>query len=144
MEDKTRYSDIMGIYNSNDLFQPYLTEDGWTVTQPGEEDGRRKKYNKTLVAETKVEIKLKDEESLNICLKELEESDRRIRELSGGGSYDWQKVLVKDLVVRFGVAWYNLEFFEQKKEVWSDPNHASVFKKFGAGIKDFTVSHTIV
>ncbi|WP_343703593.1 hypothetical protein [Chitinophaga sp.] len=144
MEDKTRKEDLMGIFNKDEVFQPYTTPDGWTVILPGEEDGRREKYGRKIVAVTEVEIKLTDENSLNICIRELEESDRRIRERSGGGGWDWRKVLVKDFDVRFGVAWYDRGFFESRKEAWANPEHAKIYEKFGAGIENFKVNHQLV
>ena len=81
MVDKTRHVDLLNIYKGPELFQPYETADGWLVVLPGEEDGRRKKYGKTVVAVTSVVISLKSQRHLLKCLSELEESDRRIREL---------------------------------------------------------------
>jgi hypothetical protein len=144
MLDQRRDTDIMGVLHPDTVFQPYQIDDGWTVVMPGEEDGRRKKYGKTLFAETKVEVTLKSAEALHTCLSELAESDRRLRELSGGGMYDWQRVMIKGLTVRFGVAWYDRDFFEHRKAAYTSPEHMHVFGKFGASPSDFKVEHRII
>ena len=144
MIDKSRKPDLMGVFDGEELFQPYETDDGWLVVLPGEEDGRRQKYGKTLVAETQVEISLTSEADLENCIRELEESDRRIRELSGRPPWDWQKVMVKGLQVRFGVAWYDRDFFETRKTAFSDPVHQRMYARFGATLDNFKVEHHLV
>lgn len=98
-------------------------------------------HEKELVAETKVEIQLKTQSDLLKCLKELEESDRRLRELKVSPPYDWQRVRVRNLVIEFGVSWYNEDFFESRKGVWSSQDHMKLFQKFGVSKEDITVNH---
>jgi hypothetical protein len=144
MKDYRRGPDLFGVMETKEMFQPYETPDGWTVVLPGEEDGRRQKYGRKLVAVTRVQIELKDEAALQRCVHELEESDRRLRELSGGNPWDWQKVMLKGLVVRFGVAWYDRAFFQARKNAWSSPQHLELYKRFGASADNFRVEHEIV
>ncbi len=83
---KNLKTDLMGIIDfsqfSND-FEPFETEDGWTVVLPGEEDGRRKAHGQKLVAESKIEIKLDNTANILRCISALEESDRRLRVVNG-------------------------------------------------------------
>ncbi|HPE56187.1 MAG TPA: hypothetical protein PK904_07305 [Bacteroidales bacterium] len=137
-------TDLMGIIDFSQFpnkFEPYETEDGWTVVLPGENDGRKEAHGKKLVAESKVEIQLDSTANLLKCIQALEESDRRLRELRTGGPYDWQLVKIKDLTVKFGVSWYDLEFFNAKKDVWSQTEHSSMFQQFGVPIEKVSVQH---
>lgn len=144
MDTYARKPDLLGVLEVNELFQPYETSDGWTVVLPGEEDGRRKKTGRELVAVTRVQITVPDDEALRRCVHELAESDRRLRELSGKPPYDWQKVMIKGRVVRFGVAWYDREFFEQRNEAFKSAQHANIFAKFAVTPDQLEVEHEIL
>ncbi|MDI3291997.1 hypothetical protein [Polyangium sp. 15x6] len=142
MQSKELASDVMGI-GQPDAFVPYTTEDGWRVILPGEEGGRRQAAGKVLRAFTKVEITLTSKEDLESCVRHLEESDRRFA-ANTENPWDWAKVMIRDLQVRFGVAWYDLEFFSTKKEAYSDPKHIGLYAKFGATLDNFKVEHFLV
>ena len=109
--------------------------------KPGEEDGRR--GEKELFAVTRVEIHLSSQENTEKCLRHLEESDRRLRMIKSN-PWDWQRVERLGTRIRFGVAWYDRSFFEQRKTAWSDPKHASLYAEFGATPENFKVTHEII
>lgn len=141
---KNSIVDILGIIDYNSFpsnFEPFVDKEGWTVVLPGEDDGRRIKHGMELIAETKVEIRLKTQSDLLKCIKELEESDRRLRELKVSPPYDWQRVKVRDLVIEFGVSWYDEDFFETRKGIWSSKDHMQLFQKFDVNKEDITVIH---
>lgn len=142
-------TDLMGIidYSLYPKFEPYEIENGWTVVLPGENNGRKKKHGRKLVAESKIEIQLSNISNVLKCIQVLEESDRRLSESAGtdgdGNGYDWQLVAIKGLKVRFGVSWYDIELFNSKKDIWSKSDHSSMFKHFGASVEDFKVEHFV-
>jgi hypothetical protein len=142
MQSQDQAPDIMGIGQPS-AFVPYTTDDGWLVILPGEEGGRRQASGKVLRACSKVEITLANKEDLESCIRHLEESDRRFA-ANTANPWDWQIVKIRDLQVRFGVAWYDLEFFNSKKEAYSDPKHIALYAKFGAKLENFKVEHFIV
>lgn len=45
--------------------------------------------------------------------------------------------------VRFGVAWYNENFFQEKKDIYLDSHHGALFGKFRAEPSDGKVIHRI-
>jgi small-conductance mechanosensitive channel len=47
------------------------------------------------------------------------------------------------MTLSFGVAWYDMEFFNSKKDVFKDPNHSVIFSKFGKVPMDFDVQHFV-
>jgi hypothetical protein len=131
--------DLLGIGFPKE-FIPYETEDGWLVILPGEEDGRR--GDKQVYAVSHVEIRLDSTENLTKCIRHLEESDRRLRFMKSN-PWDWQRVQIKNNTVRFGVAWYSKEFFEERKDAWFSDQHRRLYLEFGADVDDFTVTHEL-
>ena len=142
MQSQELVSDVMGI-GQPQAFTPYTTDDGWLVILPGEEGGRRQASGKVLRAFTSVEISLSRKEDLDSCILHLEESDRRFA-ANTANPWDWAKTLIRGLQVRFGVAWYDLEFFKTKREAYSDPRHLGLYAKFGATLENFKIEHFLV
>lgn len=102
------------------------------------------------VAESKVSIRLSDTESLDKCLYQLEVSDTRLAERGPKvpGPYDWQFVIKEVLedgsaVVHFGVAWYDMGFFKEKKSVFQDARHSNMFSSMGVHQDDISIEHWI-
>ncbi len=139
MSESATPQDLMGIGQVK-VFTPYQTEDGWTVVTPGAESGRRQAQGKKVIALSKVEIRLKSEKDLALCIAHLEASDRRFAMIARN-PWDWQKAMYKDLTVRFGVEWYDKDFFSQRKEAYLSPEHASMYSEFGATVNDIRVEH---
>lgn len=132
-------TDLMGIGYPKD-FQPYTRDDGWTVVLPGEESSRG---NKVVVATSDVEIKLASKEDVQKCIKILEESDRRLK-LIASNPWNWAPAMYKDNTVKFGVAWYDMDFFNQRKDAWSGKEHTSYYLQFSSKPEDFKVKHRIL
>jgi hypothetical protein len=134
--------DILGIGQVK-VFKPYQIEDGWTVVTPGAESGRRQAAGKTVVALSRVEIQLRSQKDLETCIKHLEESDRRFAMIRSN-PWDWAKVIQKGLVVRFAVEWYDLKFFQSKKDAYTKPDHAKMYEQFGVTLNEVNVKHFLV
>ncbi|MEV0045616.1 hypothetical protein AB0H60_19435 [Nocardia rhamnosiphila] len=122
------------------------------VSLGGETEERR--AGREAIAESHIEMTLATDEAVAVCLAELEESDRRLAEsIKNGpkpspGPYDWQVVTFEANeagggTVRFGVAWYNENFFQEKKDIYLDSNHGALFGKFGVEPSDVKVTHWI-
>lgn len=139
MRDINQSEDIMGI-GQQDVFQPYVTEDGWTVVTPGAESGRRQAQGKKVYAWSQVEVQLHSKKDLDVCIAHLKESDRRF-ELNSRNPWDWSIASYKGNTVRFGVEWYDKDFFEERKEAYLNPKHTVMYSHFGATVNDFTVVH---
>ncbi|MBF9011855.1 MULTISPECIES: hypothetical protein [Corynebacterium] len=74
------------------------------------------------VADSKVSIRLANKKSLEKCLHQLEVSDARLVERGPKvpDPYDWQFVIKEvfqdgDAVVYSGVAWYDIDYFNEKE-----------------------------
>ncbi|GLQ74239.1 hypothetical protein [Vibrio penaeicida] len=95
-----------------------------------------------VVASTKMKIIFKEVEELNACLEELLASDERLLSIPNSEAmYDWQQMIVMGNEIRFGVVWYNEEFFENKKDIYIDPMHSRMLQKFGVSSEDYEVNH---
>jgi len=118
----------------------YNVGDGWELIYTGEEFRRSKCLER--VAITRVEVTFDNEKNLKKFFELLKESDDRLSSIPDKEvMYDWQAPRIKDLTVRFGVAWYDKEFFYEKKDVYLSDMHKGIFKKFGVKPEDIRVEH---
>ena len=103
------------------------------------------------MAESKVTIQLPNAVSLEKCLRQLEISDQRLAKMGPnrtGGPYDWQFVLSESFddgsaCVHFGVSWYDLEFFLEKKDSFRDNQHNSILQNIGIDPSRMSVDHWV-
>lgn len=103
------------------------------------ENKTRKPY-----ALTKVEITFDNENDLQRCVRMLRWSDDRLRSRPDQLiMWNWEMAYRKDMSINFGVAWYNKEFFEKRKNAFMEPDHASYYSFFGAKPEDFKMEHQI-
>lgn len=102
-----------------------------------------------VVAESKVTIRVPDSEALENCLHQLEVSDRRLAEMGPKtGGYDWQFVMSESFddgsaAVHFGVAWYDMDFFQEKKEIFKDVKHSRMLGAMGVSAAEISVDHWV-
>ncbi|MFE7802209.1 hypothetical protein [Nocardia sp. NPDC057440] len=117
------------------------------VSLGGETEERR--AGREPIAESHVEITLNNDADATTCLAKLEESDRRLAEKiknNVGDPYDWQMVTFEPSLhgggtLRFGVVWYDEDFFQAKKGIYMDSHHGALFSKFGVESREVKVTH---
>ena len=139
---KSKVVDALGVMESGVPLKSshYDVGDGWELLLTGEELRRPKELRR--VAITRVEIKFSTQENLDKFLEIIKESDSRLSRVPDNEvMYDWQNIVAKGLVVRFGVAWYDQEFFAQRRDAYLSKMHEEVFVKFGIKAKDIRVEH---
>ncbi|MFF5705244.1 hypothetical protein ACFY7H_22495 [Streptomyces sp. NPDC012794] len=105
--------------------------------------GRR--GERTIVAQSHCEIDLASDEALERCVQALRASDERLAE-QADGPYDWQRTWVERNgqaggKVIFDVAWYDEEFFQEKKDTFLAPEHLAMYAHIGAGEGAVRVTH---
>ena len=97
------------------------------------------------VAQSEVTLTLPTDAAIEKCLKALDASDVRLAEKPG--KYDWKFAWIDPNSdgeggrVRFGVAWYDEDFFTEKKDVYLDTHHLRMLAGFGADEAAVTVEH---
>ena len=109
----------------------------------GEEDGRR--GTKKMVAFSRCTIEFDNEEDLQKCIEALAASDLALRERPEELMlWDWQITTRVGMQIMFGVSWYDLTFYSDRRNAFKDTRHLEQYAKFGASISDFKVQHFIL
>jgi hypothetical protein len=110
-----------------------------TVVLPGDVD-----VSRLIVARSVVRITFSSDEDLEKCVAALKASDEEMRQRPAAAvSYKWDRTVVKDRTVHFGVVWYDRDFFAARKEAFKTPQHTGIFAKFGAKPESFSVEHYV-
>src|SRR5688500_10009579 len=136
MTSEKAIQDVLGVLRSDDASD----QDGWQTVMTGEEARRPKSL--TRVAITRAEVTFKNDTNLKSFLAVLESSDRRLAAISDAEVlYDWQRVMRKDLTVRFGVAWYHRDFFLSRRDAYRSEFHERLLKQFGLKPDDIRIEH---
>ncbi|WP_299085853.1 hypothetical protein [uncultured Ruegeria sp.] len=115
-----------------------LGDGEWEMILVGEETRRGADIHR--VATTSVEVTLKSEEDFERFFEIIKASDERLAKVTAP-HYDWQMVLRKGMTIRFGVAWYDLEFFMAHKDAYLSDQHSSLFDQFNIEAADLKVHH---
>ncbi|MFB6534865.1 hypothetical protein ACFCY8_21235 [Streptomyces noursei] len=106
--------------------------------------GRR--GDRTVIAESRVEIAISSNEALDRCISALRASDERLA-AQPDSKYEWTLTWVQREdskpggTVAFGVAWYDEEFFQEKKHTYMKPDHLAMYTRIGADEGDVSVTH---
>lgn len=96
-------------------------------------------------AYTHVTMTFDNEDDLIRCLRLLQWSDERMRARTEPSIlWAWQMSYRKGMTVEFSVAWFGKEFFEERKDQFTDESHASYYKKFGLTVEDIKTRHEIL
>ena len=109
---------------------------------------QQRRRGREAVAQSEVAIRLDSDEAVEKCLRGLESSDQRLAEVPQ--MYDWVTVWKETeegrpgATVRFGVAWYDEEFFQAKKDIYLGNDHLAMFSGFGADSADVEVKHYVL
>ncbi|CAI6301640.1 hypothetical protein NRS6120_16320 [Bacillus subtilis] len=93
------------------------------------------------LAMTKVEIVFSNEDDVQKCIQALKDSDDQLKK--DPRPYDWQFTLRKGLKIYFGVNWYDLEFFKEKRNIFQNQQHGNIFASFNTSAESFVVRHYI-
>jgi hypothetical protein len=96
-------------------------------------------------ARSSVKIAFENEASLRECVRLLRWSDERLRARPDQLMlWEWTSTIRHGMTIKFGVHWYNREFFELRKDAFREPSHAAYYQLFGATADDFAISHEVL
>jgi hypothetical protein len=113
----------------------------------GEDVDPARRGFKTLVARSECTFDCKDNDTLDRCIEAIKQSDENLRKRPQQTAfYDWQSPLVVRKpegggVLTLGVAWYDEEFFDAKREVYLNPMHNNLFDHIGIEADGISISH---
>ncbi len=140
-----KFVDPLGVLKTDEFFD----DDGFETIMPGE--ASRRSADLSRYASTTAEITFDNEEDLQRFLSVIEETDRRLAAVTDAeirartsAGYDWQRISRRDMTVRFGVMWYDQEFFERRKDAYKSAMHRVVLGDFNVSPDDLSVKHTIL
>lgn len=108
-------------------------------------DATTRVVGRTQVAQSDVTLELPTDAAIEKRLRALDASDLRLA--ASPGKYDWKFAWVDPNTdteggrVRFGVAWYDEDFFEEKRDVYLDVKHLRMIAGFGADEGSVNVEH---
>jgi hypothetical protein len=95
-------------------------------------------------AHTRVRITFKSEEALRECVRLLRWSDERLRALPEQLMlWSWDRSFREGMAISFGVNWYDRNFFERRRDAFTEPKHAAYYRRFGAVPEDFDIKHFV-
>jgi hypothetical protein len=116
----------------------------------GEDDDASRRGNKQLVAWSDCRYYCPDAATVERCVEALRESDERLRarpdELM---LWDWQSTFFEadhdnpagGGTVILGVAWYDEEFYTDRRVAWFGSMHKRVYAAIGVPLENVTVTH---
>ncbi len=116
----------------------------------GEDDDGTRRGTKTVIARSESRYYCPDAATVARCIEALRESDERLRsrpeELM---LWDWQTTYLEPELgspagggtVLLGVAWYDLEFYRDRREAWLGAMHKRAYATIGVALEDITVTH---
>ena len=96
-------------------------------------------------AYTHVHMDFDNEDDLIRCVRMLQWSDERMRSRTDPMIlWEWTRSYRHGMSVEFTVAWYSKDFFDERKNAFMDPQHASYYSSFGLKPSDIKIKHEIL
>jgi hypothetical protein len=121
-----------------------------TVVLTGEDLDPDRRGTKKIVARSECRFRCDDDETLNRCIEQLRASDEHLRSRPAEMMlWDWQHTTMEKSafgdqpggVIVLGVAWYDLEFFTDRKDAYTNPSHLAKYLDIGLAPGAIEVSH---
>jgi hypothetical protein len=119
----------------------------------GEDDDSARRGAKTVIARSDCRYYCPDAATAARCIQALRESDERLRSrpeemmLWDWGSTYYEKDPGNPAgggTVLLGVAWYDLEFYRDRREAWLGAMHKRAYARIGVALEDITVTHWVL
>ncbi len=118
----------------------------------GEDDDPARRGTKRLVARSECRFACADDATIDRCVEQLRRSDEHLRSRPEEMVlWDWQTTYVERPEpgasargggeVVLGVAWYDLEFFLEKKDTYTDSSHLAKYVDIGLNPGSVRVTH---
>jgi hypothetical protein len=134
------------------LLKEFLDKDAPTRVRvlSGEDTDAARRGNKKPIGRSDCTYYCPDEATARRCIEALEESDKRLRERPEELMlWDWQATYFETEqgnpngggTVILGVAWYDREFFDERRDAWFGRMHQEIYKGLGIPLEDITVDH---
>lgn len=118
----------------------YEAGDGWQIVLTGDEITRPKSLVR--IAMTRAEITFETEDNFNRFLEIIKESEERMSKIPDNQvMYTWAIVRRKGLTIRFGVSWFDYDFYHERKDAYLSELHNRIFLQFGVTKDSLRIEH---
>lgn len=116
----------------------------------GEDDDPARRGTKILVAWSDCRYYCPDEATVKACVEAIRQSDERLRSRPDEMMlWDWQTTWFEPDpanehgggTVLLGVAWYDQEFHEERRDAWFGRMHRKVYQDIGVPLENVEVTH---
>jgi hypothetical protein len=116
----------------------------------GEDTDAARRGDKKPAARSDCTYYCPDEATARRCITALEESDKRLRERPEELMlWDWQATYFEAEkgnpngggTVILGVAWYDQQFFDDRRDAWFGRMHQKIYQELGIPLGNITVEH---
>lgn len=116
----------------------------------GEDGDPARRGDKTVIAMSQCRFECPDEETLEQCVAAIRRSDEHLRNRPEEMMlWDWQNTQTERPVDRpnsggtviLGVAWYDADFFSEKREAHMNEMHRMLYDQIGLPPNSITVTH---
>lgn len=107
-------------------------------------EGGEARTDKSPVAVTRCSITFNNTENLKKCVEALRISDEALKARPEERKmWEWNMTVRDGMTIRFGVTWYDYEFFKARKNAFLDNKHAAQYSRFNALPKDIKAQHFV-
>ena len=116
----------------------------------GEDDDVARRNGKTPIARSECTYYCPDAATAERCIQSLRDSDERLRSRPEEQMlWDWQSTYWEAEIgnengggtVLLGVAWYDQQFFDDRRGAWFGTMHRRIYQQLGIPMEDITVTH---
>jgi hypothetical protein len=136
------------------ILKEFLEQDAPTRIRvlTGEDADADRRGDKHVLARSECTYYCPDEATARRCIEALRESDERLRSRPDELMlWDWECTYFEAEsdnpngggTVILGVAWYDQEFFDERRDAWFGRMHQEIYKRLGIPLENITVDHWV-
>ncbi|MFG2943500.1 hypothetical protein [Streptomyces sp. NPDC048282] len=136
------------------ILNEFLDQDAPTRVRVlvGEDADAGRRGDKQVIARSDCAYYCPDEATARRCIESLKESDERLRSRPDELMlWDWASTYFEPEqdnpngggTVLLGVAWYDQEFFDERRDAWFGRMHREIYLKLGIPLENITVDHWV-
>lgn len=122
-----------------------------TLMLEGEDGDAGRRGRKKVIAKSECRFDCPNDDILATCIEQIRLSDEHLKSRPEEMAlWDWQRTFIESNslkprksggVVILGVAWYDEQFFDEKRNAYANPSHLEKYLNIGLHEEAITVTH---